>query len=40
MFERSFDAHDGRSIRSEGDSMFYVFPTARDAVAAAVMAQQ
>src|SRR4029450_6713960 len=40
MLERSFDDHHGRSMGSEGDSLFYVFPTARDAVAAAVTAQQ
>src|SRR5262245_45598528 len=40
MLERSFDDHDGRSMGSEGDSLFYVFPSAGDAVAAAVAAQQ
>ena len=40
MLERSFDDHHGRSMGSEGDSLFYVFPKARDAVAAAVTAQQ
>ena len=35
MLERSFDDHHGRSMGSEGDSLFYVFPNARDAVAAA-----
>jgi class 3 adenylate cyclase len=40
MLERTFDDHHGRSMGSEGDSLFYVFPKARDAVAAAVTAQQ
>ena len=40
MLERSFDDHHGRSMGSEGDSLFYVFPNARDAVAAAVTAQR
>ena len=40
MLERSFDDFHGRSMGSEGDSLFYVFPTARDAVVAAVTAQQ
>jgi class 3 adenylate cyclase len=39
MLERSFDDHRGRSMGSEGDSLFYVFPNATDAVAAAVAAQ-
>jgi class 3 adenylate cyclase len=40
MLERSFEEHRGRSMGSEGDSLFFVFPTATDAVAAAVTAQQ
>jgi class 3 adenylate cyclase len=40
MLERSFEDHHGRSMGSEGDSLFYVFPNAGDAVAAAVTAQQ
>jgi class 3 adenylate cyclase len=41
MLERSFEEHRGRAMgSSEGDSLFYVFPTADDAVAAAVTAQQ
>jgi class 3 adenylate cyclase len=40
MLERSFEDHRGRSMGSEGDSLFYVFPTTRDALAAAVTAQQ
>src|SRR5262245_35718749 len=40
MLERSFRAHHGRPMGSEGDSLFYVFPNARDAVAGAVAAQQ
>src|SRR4029453_13984306 len=40
MLERSFEEHRGRSLGSEGDSLFYVFPTTRDALAAAVTAQQ
>jgi class 3 adenylate cyclase len=40
MLERSFEEHRGRSMGSEGDSLFFVFPTAKDAVAAAVTAQQ
>ena len=40
MLERSFDDHHGRSMGSSGDSLFYAFETARDAVAAAVTAQQ
>jgi class 3 adenylate cyclase len=40
MLERAFEEHRGRSMGSEGDSLFFVFPTATDAVAAAVTAQQ
>src|SRR5262245_33337862 len=40
MLERAFENHHGRSMGSEGDSLFYVFPNARDAVSAAVTAQQ
>src|SRR5262245_56387377 len=40
MLERSFGDHHGRSMGSEGDSLFYAFPDARDALAAAVTAQQ
>ena len=40
MLERAFEEHRGQSMGSEGDSVFFVFPTARDAVAGAVTAQQ
>ncbi len=40
MLERAFDEHRGRSMGSEGDSLFYVFPTARDAISGAVTAQR
>jgi class 3 adenylate cyclase len=40
MLERAFEEHRGRSMGSEGDSLFFVFPTATDAVAAAITAQQ
>jgi class 3 adenylate cyclase len=40
MLERAFEEHRGRSMGSEGDSLFYVFPTAAEAVAGAVTAQQ
>ena len=40
MLERAFEEHRGRSMGSEGDSVFFVFPTARDAVLGAVTAQQ
>jgi class 3 adenylate cyclase len=40
MLERAFEEHRGRSMGSEGDSLFFVFPTAADAVAAAVTAQE
>jgi class 3 adenylate cyclase len=40
MLERAFEEHRGRSMGSEGDSLFYVFPTATEAVAGAVTAQQ
>jgi class 3 adenylate cyclase len=40
MLERAFEEHRGRSMGSEGDSLFFVFPTASDAVAGAVTAQQ
>lgn len=40
MLERSFEDHHGRSMGSEGDSLFYDFPNATDAVAAAVRAQR
>ncbi len=40
MLERAFEEHRGRSMGSEGDSVFFVFPTAHDAVLGAVTAQQ
>src|SRR3954447_20172273 len=40
MLERSFEEHRGRPMGSEGDSVFFVFPSAADAVAGAVTAQQ
>jgi class 3 adenylate cyclase len=40
MLERAFQEHNGRPMGSEGDSLFYVFPSAADAVAGAVLAQQ
>jgi class 3 adenylate cyclase len=40
MLERAFEEHRGRSMGSEGDSLFFVFPTAHDAVLGAVTAQQ
>jgi class 3 adenylate cyclase len=40
MLERAFQEHHGRPMGSEGDSLFYVFPSAGEAVAGAVAAQQ
>jgi class 3 adenylate cyclase len=40
MLERAFEEHRGRSMGSEGDSLFFVFPNARDAIAGAVTAQR
>jgi class 3 adenylate cyclase len=40
MLERAFQEHHGQPFGSEGDSLFYVFPTASDAVAGAVAAQR
>ncbi len=36
----AFDAHDGREIDTQGDSFFFAFARARDAVAAVVEAQR
>src|SRR5918996_1817966 len=40
MLERSFEEQQGRAMGNEGDSLFYVFPTASHAVAGAISAQQ
>jgi class 3 adenylate cyclase len=40
MLERAFEEHRGRSMGNEGDSVFFVFPSAHDAVAGAVTAQR
>jgi class 3 adenylate cyclase len=39
MLARCFEAHRGRQMGTEGDSVFFAFPTAADAVAGAVEAQ-
>jgi class 3 adenylate cyclase len=40
LVRETFRAHDGQEIDTQGDSFFYSFPRARDAVAAAVDAQR
>jgi hypothetical protein len=40
MLERCFEEHNGTSMGSEGDALFFVFPTPDDAMAAAIAAQQ
>lgn len=40
MLERCFENEGGIEINSEGDGLFVVFPSARQAVAAAIAAQQ
>jgi predicted ATPase/class 3 adenylate cyclase len=40
ILRTAIDAHHGREVSTEGDSFFVLFPTARDAVLAAVDAQR
>jgi predicted ATPase/class 3 adenylate cyclase len=40
LLRTAFEAHDGREQGTEGDSFFVAFPTARDAVLAALDAQR
>ena len=40
ILRESFSAHSGSEVESAGDGFFFVFPRARDAVAAAVEAQR
>jgi class 3 adenylate cyclase len=40
LVRESFNGHDGVEIDTQGDSFFYAFARARDAVAAAVQAQR
>jgi class 3 adenylate cyclase len=40
LLRASVAAHDGRVVDTQGDSMFCVFPSARDAVSAAIEAQR
>lgn len=40
MLREAFERYGGREIDTQGDSFFFVFPRARDAVAAAVDAQR
>jgi class 3 adenylate cyclase len=40
MLERAFEEHRGRPMGSEGDSLFFVFPNAQDAISGAVTAQR
>jgi predicted ATPase/class 3 adenylate cyclase/Tfp pilus assembly protein PilF len=40
VLRRAIDERDGREVDTQGDAVFAVFPTARDAVAAAARAQQ
>ena len=40
LIREAFTAHDGHEIDTQGDSFFFAFPRAKDAVAGAVAAQQ
>jgi YVTN family beta-propeller protein len=40
LLREAFEHHGGREIDTQGDSFFFVFPRARDAVAAAVAGQR
>ena len=40
ILRSAFEAHDGREIDTQGDSFFYAFARARDAITAAVDAQR
>src|SRR4051794_7725297 len=40
LLRLAFGAHDGRELGTEGDGLFVVFASAREAVAAAIAAQR
>lgn len=40
LLRRAFEVHEGIEVDTQGDALFFAFPTARDAVAAAVAGQR